>query len=214
MAARCRGQVHCVTRGSEAGRAVIAAAGGCRPIRGQCGTGCSARRDDQHIRPIAKVGDAVSAGTDDEAVGPRAASQRIIASAAIDCIVAGAAAEAIGAAGTGQAVIEGGAINIFYVKQRVGAIADSILRPGQGQINGDACASVEIGCQINACTAIDDIIAVATFERITGIAAQKTVIASIAVQAVIAVATINRIIALIAVYGVVTTGAGQAVIIR
>ena len=104
MAARCRGQVHCVTSGSEAGGAGIAAAGGCRPVCGQCGSGYSARGDDQHIRPIAQVVYAVSARADDEAVGPRAASQRIIARTAIEAIIAIAAAEAVVARSADEAI--------------------------------------------------------------------------------------------------------------
>ena len=68
-----------MTGGGEIGRAVIAAAGGGRPIRGQAGIDRAIGRDDQQIRPIAKVGDNVIAGTDGETVSPRAASQPIIA---------------------------------------------------------------------------------------------------------------------------------------
>ena len=72
----------------EVGRAVIAGAGTRSPICGQCGIDRGAGGDDQHIRPIAKVSDTVSAGTNGETVLPRAAGQRVIAHPAIQAITA------------------------------------------------------------------------------------------------------------------------------
>ena len=104
LGAGCRSDVHMVTRSIDNGRAVIPAAGGGGPIRRQSDVHRGAGRDDQHIRPNAEIGDAVSARADDETVGPHAASQRITPGAAIQVVIAIAATEAIVARASTEAI--------------------------------------------------------------------------------------------------------------
>ena len=136
MSAGCCGQVHCITCARQIGRAVIAAAGGGGPGCDHSDIGCGAGRDDQHIRPGAQVGDAVSAGTAGETIGPCPSGQGIIARPAIQAIIAIAAVEAINATTTAEDIVAGPAdqgISIGRAGQADGSAIISIAhRPTIG----------------------------------------------------------------------------------
>ena len=220
MGAEYCGQVHGVTRSSEAGRAVIAAADGRGPVRGQCGIDGGAGRDDQQIRPLAKVCHTVSAGTDDETVSPCAASQRITPGTAIEAIIAITAEQRIGIGRAGQGHV--GAIARIADRPAMGAgcsiqvhgvtgggeVGRAVIaaagggRPIRGQSGIDRGAgrddqhigpSAEVGEAVSASADDETVVPRAASQRITPGAAIQPIIAIAAAEAVGAIAAEQRI---------------------
>ena len=112
--------------------------------------------------------------------------QIVIAAATIERIIAHVAIQPIVAARTGQTVIEAGAKDILDIEQRVGAIADGVLRGGQAEIDGDPGQGTTITGNINAVPAVEIIIARIADEGIIAAKARYRVIAAGSAQAVIA----------------------------
>ena len=140
----------------------------------------------------------------------RTAVEAVVPAAAVDGIHAAAAAEDVVAAVPGQGVVIGGAADVLDPGQRIGARAAA--GGSCGEVNDDGRRGADVAGKVDACAAVQAVIAEPSDERVVSIPAGHGVVADPAIQRVVAVQPVDGVIPAAARNRVCQGGAGDRLV--